>query len=202
MTGYVRQMAQVMRTGEADAYASPIYDLPTYPHHPGFGAEAQASNAFTGRFSGYAPNNNHMMPTGHMNIPEDIHSFMPLNNMSNSWQHDQPTLQQHQLPLGYYPPTAQARSLSLNIKTEESAPSPNDGEGEDAPALSPSAFLWQEMELPGCSDATGTCHCGDGCLCVGCLTHGGHNGVELEPAPLNGHDGFNDFFGAVTKAPA
>ncbi|KAK8151227.1 hypothetical protein BKA80DRAFT_287015 [Phyllosticta citrichinensis] len=49
----------------------------------------------------------------------------------------------------------------------------------DTPVLSPSSFFWQQLELPRCSDFTGACRCGDGCQCVGCLTHGGHDGVAL-----------------------
>lgn len=195
MTEYVRQMAQVMQTGEANTWASPIYDLPTYPHQPGFGAEAQPNNAITDPFGGYASNNNSMMPTGHINFSESIHPLIAPNSMSTSWQPHQPALhQQHSFQQEYYPPNQQISDMSLNIKTEDIAPSPNEGEGEEGPTLSPSAFLWQEMELPGCSDATGTCQCGDGCLCVGCLTHGGHNGVELDPAPLTGQGGLSDLF--------
>ncbi|KAK7622213.1 hypothetical protein IWX48DRAFT_627376 [Phyllosticta citricarpa] len=49
----------------------------------------------------------------------------------------------------------------------------------DTPVLSPSSFFWQQLELPRCSDYTGACRCGDGCQCVGCLTHGGHDGLAL-----------------------
>ncbi|OJD33225.1 copper-activated transcription factor grisea [Diplodia corticola] len=49
----------------------------------------------------------------------------------------------------------------------------------ETPTLSPSSFFWQQVELPGCDDASGACRCGDGCQCVGCLTHGGHDGVPL-----------------------
>lgn len=31
----------------------------------------------------------------------------------------------------------------------------------------------------GCTEGRGGCMCGDGCTCVGCLTHGGHDGVPL-----------------------
>lgn len=30
-----------------------------------------------------------------------------------------------------------------------------------------------------CTDATGTCRCGDDCTCVGCLTHSGHDGQHF-----------------------
>lgn len=49
------------------------------------------------------------------------------------------------------------------------------------------------MVLPGCNDATGTCQCGDGCECVGCLTHGGHNGIALEAPSMSEHEAFPDF---------
>lgn len=31
-----------------------------------------------------------------------------------------------------------------------------------------------------CAQGSGNCMCGEGCTCVGCLTHGGHNGVPLD----------------------
>jgi hypothetical protein len=52
------------------------------------------------------------------------------------------------------------------------------------PTLSPSSYHLQTLVLPGCNDVTGTCQCGDGCACVGCLTHGGHNGVPLAPSRI------------------
>lgn len=88
----------------------------------------------------------------------------------------------------------------MELKTEEPdtntaiADSPSDGKDEDTPTLSPSSYFWQELVLPGCNDATGTCQCGDGCECVGCLTHGGHNGVPLNPPTASEQDAFNEFF--------
>ena len=73
------------------------------------------------------------------------------------------------------------------------ADSPNDGKDEDTPTLSPSSYLWSELVLPGCNDATGTCQCGDGCECVGCLTHGGHNGVPLTSASVGEQESFDGF---------
>lgn len=32
----------------------------------------------------------------------------------------------------------------------------------------------------GCMEGQGGCMCGEGCTCVGCLTHGGHDGVSLQ----------------------
>ncbi len=54
------------------------------------------------------------------------------------------------------------------------------------PYLSPSSFYLQRVEFAACTDATGACFCGDGCACVGCLTHGGHNGIALDlPMPAD-----------------
>ncbi|EPS45224.1 hypothetical protein H072_779 [Dactylellina haptotyla CBS 200.50] len=44
--------------------------------------------------------------------------------------------------------------------------------------LSPSAFIQFDYHMGTCSQQNG-CMCGDGCTCVGCLTHGGHNGIPL-----------------------
>ena len=51
---------------------------------------------------------------------------------------------------------------------------------EDSTCLSPSAFHLQQFVIPGCSDMTGACLCGDGCTCYGCLTHNGHSGYGGE----------------------
>lgn len=45
---------------------------------------------------------------------------------------------------------------------------------DDASTLSPSAFSVQQFNMPGCNDVTGSCLCGDGCQCEGCVTHSGH----------------------------
>ena len=71
--------------------------------------------------------------------------------------------------------------------------SPLDVKEEDTPTLSPSSYFWQEIVLPGCNDETGTCQCGDGCECVGCLTHGGHNGVPLTDPVSAIPEPFSDF---------
>ncbi|KAF2140613.1 uncharacterized protein K452DRAFT_48983 [Aplosporella prunicola CBS 121167] len=69
-------------------------------------------------------------------------------------------------------------SYTTTTPYEQAATPPNTG--DDTPILSPSSFFLQQLELPGCDDLTGACRCGDGCQCVGCLTHGGHDGVPLE----------------------
>ncbi|KAI4906256.1 hypothetical protein J4E90_010729 [Alternaria incomplexa] len=100
-----------------------------------------------------------------------------------------PSQPQAQFPssLGYTP-TMSAPSDTLQKSTDTigspAASSPSDIKDEDTVTLSPSSYFWNEMTLPSCSDASGTCQCGDGCACVGCLTHGGHTGEPLEdPTP-------------------
>lgn len=69
----------------------------------------------------------------------------------------------------------------------------NNSNNEDSICLSPSAFQLQQFVIPGCSDMTGACLCGDGCTCIGCLTHNGHNGY-------GGQDGFGMGFSAMPAA--
>jgi hypothetical protein len=101
----------------------------------------------------------------------------------------EPTSYIAQTPISEAPP---------RLKTEEPTPvsaadSPSDSIGEETPTLSPSSYFWNQMVLPGCNDATGTCQCGDGCECVGCLTHGGHNGVQLDAPAISDDVAFPDF---------
>jgi hypothetical protein len=106
----------------------------------------------------------------------------------------EPTSYIVQTPLSEAPP---------RLKTEEpagtpTADSPSDSKDEETPTLSPSSYFWNQMVLPGCNDATGTCQCGDGCECVGCLTHGGHNGVQLDAPAVSDVDTFPDFAADAT----
>ncbi|KAF2452966.1 hypothetical protein BDY21DRAFT_148227 [Lineolata rhizophorae] len=66
---------------------------------------------------------------------------------------------------------------------DDSPPAPATAPADDA-ELSPSSYFFNSIVLPGCSENNGLCQCGDGCLCAGCLMHGGHNGVDVgfEPA--------------------
>lgn len=46
--------------------------------------------------------------------------------------------------------------------------------------LSPSNFFYVDYPFGTCAQSETGCKCGEGCTCVGCLTHGGHDGVGLE----------------------
>jgi hypothetical protein len=198
MMEYVRLMAQFQYTGGFGTMPPPLYDMPTYPHHPGFGAEAQPMN-FASMSQGFSiPTPTQMSFHPHLNMGSI--SSTPI--ASSAWQ--QPPIAAPSIPQPqFFEPNdyvAQApiaeRPLALKIEEPAATPvadSPSDGKEEETPTLSPSSYFWNQMVLPGCNDATGTCQCGDGCECVGCLTHGGHNGVQLDTPAINDVTAFPDF---------
>ncbi|TGZ84306.1 hypothetical protein EX30DRAFT_103581 [Ascodesmis nigricans] len=48
----------------------------------------------------------------------------------------------------------------------------------DAGIMADFNFVFQNYNYgSGCTEGRGGCMCGEGCTCVGCLTHGGHDGV-------------------------
>ncbi|KAI9773002.1 MAG: hypothetical protein M1839_002272 [Geoglossum umbratile] len=55
-----------------------------------------------------------------------------------------------------------------------------DVENEGEEAISATAYFHVDYPIGGCSEVNG-CLCGEGCTCVGCLTHDGHDGVKLAP---------------------
>ncbi|KAL5119821.1 hypothetical protein ACEQ8H_002182 [Pleosporales sp. CAS-2024a] len=200
MMEYVRLMAQFQYTGGFGTMAPPLYDMPTYPHHAAFGAEAHHGVNF------------HPMNQG-FSIPTATQmSFLPSMTMESisgpamaapsAWQQTATAPSSISQPQ-YLEPSSYVTPVSTNVapvvfKTEELAAtpiasSPSDEKDEDTPTLSPSSFFWNEMEIPGCNDATGTCQCGDGCECVGCITHGGHNGVQLEMPAMDDAPEFPEF---------
>ncbi|KAH7385988.1 hypothetical protein BKA66DRAFT_66751 [Pyrenochaeta sp. MPI-SDFR-AT-0127] len=194
MMEYVRLMAQFQYTGGFGTVPPPLYDMPTYPHHPGFGAEA--FNPLPQGMS--TPTPTQMSFQAGIELP--VHSNTSVA-VSGPWQ--QPPVPAPAVPEPQYlEPSSYATSTPVDrqllLKTEEIAAtpvadSPSDGKDEETPTLSPSSYFWNQMVLPGCDDASGTCQCGDGCECVGCLTHGGHTGVPLEGPAISEHDTFPDF---------
>jgi hypothetical protein len=203
MTEYIRVMHQYMSTGGFGAMPPPTYDLPSYPHHPGFGAETASNLAY----NMHSPTTTNFVPfgTGPMAFQANMNTTMgvphtPLN-APNPWQQTHTPTQVHDLTStdAYFNQANTQPEWSGQLKQEESASSPafadspSDGKDEDSATLSPSTYLWQEIVLPGCNDATGTCQCGEGCDCVGCLTHGGHNGVSFEVPVTTEQDAFSNF---------
>ncbi|KAH7380409.1 hypothetical protein DE146DRAFT_625377 [Phaeosphaeria sp. MPI-PUGE-AT-0046c] len=195
MMEYVRLMAQFQYTGGFGTMPPPLYDVPTYPHHPGFGAEANPPINFNmNSFSTPTPTQMSFNANMSMVSVPNTPIIAP-----NAWQKPNiPASSMHAFePSGYLmsTPTTEA-PLSLKIEEPAATPaadSPSDGKDENSPTLSPSSYFWNQMVLPGCNDATGTCQCGDGCECVGCLTHGGHNGVQLEAPAISDTNTFPDF---------
>jgi hypothetical protein len=54
----------------------------------------------------------------------------------------------------------------------------SNGGDQDGDSISPSAFY--HVEYPSACGMTNGCLCGEGCTCVGCITHSGHDGIALE----------------------
>lgn len=202
MMEYVRLMAQFQYTGGFGAMPPPLYDMPTYSHHPGYGAEAHPSMTFNSinTFSTPTPtqmsfnNTNTNMHLG--SVPNT-----PITS-SSAWPQAPAVMPSipdpHFFEPSNYVVSTPISEVPLSLKTEEPvatpvADSPSDGKDEETPTLSPSSYFWNQMVLPNCSDATGTCQCGDGCECVGCLTHGGHNGVQLDAPSISDANVFPEY---------
>jgi hypothetical protein len=193
-------MAQFQYTGGFGAMPPPLYDMPTHPHHPGYGAEAHPPMSFNSMHPGFSTPTPTQL-TFHANMNMNSIPSTPLV-VSSTWQQAPvaaPSIPETQ----FFEPTSYIAQTPISeapprLKTEEPTPvsaadSPSDSIGEETPTLSPSSYFWNQMVLPGCNDATGTCQCGDGCECVGCLTHGGHNGVQLDAPAISDDVAFPDF---------
>ncbi|KAF2816850.1 uncharacterized protein BDZ99DRAFT_3147 [Mytilinidion resinicola] len=186
-TAYLLDMDNFMRNGGSGS----LYALPAYPHQPlpvsqqhyGFAYYAPAQGMNMSRphqtmpFQ-YNPNQvsesylqgpDHTWPQSGLRMP--VHSTVPTEfeqfNVNGSRD------DQSQTPR---PSTAKGDNTSNSPAYQDSP-----GDQDNEPTLSPSTFFLQTLVLPGCNDVTGTCQCGDGCNCVGCLTHGGHDGIPLVP---------------------
>ncbi|KAJ4987640.1 Protein GRISEA [Stagonosporopsis vannaccii] len=201
MMEYVRLMAQFQYTGAFGNQQAPLYDMPTYPHHPGFGAEASPAISFAPLPQPYASPTPAHIPF-QASLDTTVMAATPAN-MSSPWR--QPSISTPSIERSHFLDSATPTPTESQIKIEMAPPptvpavstpvadSPSGSNEEETPTLSPSSFFWNEMVLPGCNDATGTCQCGDGCECVGCLTHGGHNGIVLETPHISEHEPFPNF---------
>jgi hypothetical protein len=99
-------------------------------------------------------------------------------------QSQQQTLPGNNIPTMNTQVTATPHAVSEILTTTlDMADSP-----DDTSTLSPSSFLLQHFTLPDCDNVDGSCLCGDGCNCPGCLTHSGHErtGRENDTLTLNG----------------
>ncbi len=203
MMEYVRLMAEFQYTGAFGGQQAPLYDMPTYPHHPGFGAETSPAMSFSSLPQPYASPNPVHVPF-QASLDATVMAGTSLN-ISSPWR--QPSIPTPSIEHSEFLDSATATPTEAQNKIEMVTPpspaavvatspvadSPSGSNEEETPTLSPSSFFWNEMVLPGCNDATGTCQCGDGCECVGCLTHGGHNGIALAPPTLSEHEPFPNF---------
>lgn len=140
----------------------------------------------------YTPNGNgngngnvpwQMGPTGMADVPAPPNA-LDASNMQTAPNHDAATnsMNDHLNNGLSFMPINVGGGIQFNqpFLTDNSA---DQGQStNDDSILSPTSFLLNQFVLSGCSDATGTCQCGDGCICEGCLTHGGHNGVLIDGA--------------------
>ncbi|KAF2251173.1 hypothetical protein BU26DRAFT_423195 [Trematosphaeria pertusa] len=202
MIEYMRSMHHFMTHGAWGQLPPPTYDMPSYPHHPGFSADGGLA------YNSTAPAN--FLPTNQMNFQANMNGTMSMPStpltVTGAWAQTPlqnstqvpPSLDAQYFAAGNIAPvTTQEATSSLKMEEAAQSPtfadSPSDGKDEETPTLSPSSYFWGEIELPGCNDATGTCQCGDGCECVGCLTHGGHNGIPLESSSAAEEESFPNF---------
>lgn len=193
-------MAQFQYTGGFGTMSPPLYDLPTYPHHPGYGAEANQTVNYTAISQAMAtPASTRMNYPPNMEMSILPHAAIPY---SGPWQRP-PVPATAMQGSRYLEPGSYTLASPMDGQTPQKveeaastplADSPSDGSrDDDTSTLSPSSYFWNQMTLPSCSDATGTCQCVDGCACVGCLTHGGHNGMHLDEPIMNEQDTFPEY---------
>ncbi|KAH7563702.1 hypothetical protein J3E72DRAFT_204937 [Bipolaris maydis] len=200
MMEYVRVMAHLQFTGRFGGMIPPPYDTPTYLHGTRYGAELGQIISLDSISEGMVtPNQTQMSsrtsldlqtkPNEPMRIPEDwqqslatIHNPYQTSFLRNTDYIDSTTINEHHAP------------LKTEDTTDTSAgDSPSNNKHEDRPTLPPLSFFWNEMTFPGCSDASGTYQCGDGCLCMGCLTYGRNNGDHFEDISDMEQTNFPDF---------
>jgi hypothetical protein len=84
--------------------------------------------------------------------------------------------QQHRWTTATDGPAAAERDVQVDENGSGGGGGGGSGSDYYSPTLSPSAFMLHQYTLPGCDNFYGTCRCGDGCECDGCLTHSGHDG--------------------------
>jgi len=72
-------------------------------------------------------------------------------------------------------------NINLIMQTPPHPPSPDreSSAGASENGVSPSAFVLVDYQIGPCSEAETECKCGDGCICLSCLSHGKSHEVEM-----------------------
>ncbi|PWW72618.1 hypothetical protein C7212DRAFT_359897 [Tuber magnatum] len=99
--------------------------------------------------------------------------------------------------------TATTRAnINLIIQTPP-PPSPDRESSAGAPenGVSPSAFVLVDYQIGPCSEAETECKCGDGCICLDCLSHGKKYGVEMVRGAQWDASGLNGAGSGVAAGP-
>lgn len=164
--------ANAERTWAASKVGQPYQQQPTFKHPGATYPQDVNGSSFWHRSNGSSAGSVHATPSSEL---QQFSFQEPRNGAQRENQNFQASQFSYQQASSY-----ESSSIhNAQFATPEPAPSTTAAE---TPTLSPSSFFWQQVELPGCDDESGACRCGDGCQCVGCLTHGGHDGVQL-PQP-------------------
>jgi hypothetical protein len=203
MTHYLREMSDFMRNGGSGASVSSAFNVPAYPHQPTYLLQDQQQFAYN---QNAQPLDFPRLPLPTLQYQVDMNSLMSLpqhGNTNTYWPQGgtqapvqaTPTTEFGQFNSGTQNQTTQPRMPGEGKVADSPSfvESPDNQDNDETATLSPSSFFLQTLVLPGCNDATGTCQCGDGCECVGCLTHGGHNGISLDSPIPNEQNGYPAF---------
>jgi hypothetical protein len=180
MMKYIGSMHQYQVTGTFGGAPAPTYDLPSHarqsellhgsPQNAEFGQNREQYSSF---------------PVGSIYQMELDNAFNEQANATPVWSSGTVRPPFNDSLAGETPRrhSLMTENTSMAINPSTSSDSPDeDNDNENAPILSPSGYVLEQVTLGGCMDPNGTCFCGDGCMCLGCSFHHGHNGVPL-PSP-------------------
>jgi hypothetical protein len=106
-------------------------------------------------------------------------SFQPPNAFQNSYRlvyQDRLETQRQLISPDSLAGRTPETPTALDGETAVTQDSPSTDQDDTNTTLSPGGFTFQEVQVPGCNNTTGDCHCGSGCDCVGCVVHSGHGG--------------------------
>lgn len=136
----------------------------TQPQQTGFGSNGQTSSPPPHSHPPASPTD--LLSSNGNGTPAQV-SSVPCCGKSGPHSQENQSNQNQQLS----PPSEQDDETGA-----DGTPGGTDNGGE----LSPSNFIYVDYPLGACAQTEAGCKCGEGCTCVGCLTHGGHDGIGLE----------------------
>ena len=111
------------------------------------------------------------------------HGGAPTNgtNIESVVEQGYPPLEENKFssaPFEWTDAPVQDPSHQATFDEEASADNGGQTNGPSPPTMRNSGYFTMEYRVKGnCTDATGTCLCGNDCMCSGCITHQGHSGL-------------------------